>query len=85
MEDQFARIVELAGLDDLRSAVATELQALSAKHRDAVRLRVVDELPYDKIAERLQISEPAARARVSRGLGALARALEHHQPSEQTT
>ena len=44
-----------------------------------MRLRVVDELGYPAIATRLGISEQAARARVSRGLRALAGALDHHQ------
>lgn len=82
--EDFATIVELAGLSELRSAVAIELQQLSDKHRDAVRLRVVEELGYDEVARRLEISEPAARARVSRGLRALARALEQTLPYTET-
>ncbi len=75
-DEDVASIVELAGLDELRGAVAAGLRTLPGKHRDAVRLRVVDELAYEEVARRLQISEPAARARVSRGLRALAHALE---------
>lgn len=78
-----ANLMEVAGLGDLRIAVAAELEALSEKHREAVRLRVVDELSYEQVAERLEISEPAARARVSRGLRALARALEQPVPSTE--
>lgn len=78
-----ANLMEVAGLTDLRIAVAAELEALSEKHRDAVRLRVVDELSYAQVAERLEISEPAARARVSRGLRALSRALEPSVPSTE--
>ena len=70
------RIVELAGLDDLRGTVARELGALSEEHREALRLRVVEELSYDDVAERLAITEPAARARVSRGLRTIGRALD---------
>lgn len=84
--EDFAGVIELAGLGDLRSAVAVELKALSLKHREAVRLRVIDELSYEQVAERLAISEPAARARVSRGLRTLARALEPSlRPTEQVT
>ena len=74
--DDLVRIVELAGLDDLRGAVARELGALSDEHREALRLRVVEELSYDDVAERLAITEPAARARVSRGLRSIGRALD---------
>lgn len=49
---------------------------LSPAVRDAMRLRVVDELAYPALAARLGTTEPAARARVSRGLAALADALD---------
>jgi RNA polymerase sigma-70 factor, ECF subfamily len=51
------------------------LQTLSPHQRDAVRMRVVDELPYGELARRLGVSEPTARARVSRGIRALQDAL----------
>jgi len=74
--DEAVRIFELAGLRDVRGAVARELRSLSADQRDALRLRVVDELSYADVAQRLGISEPTARARVSRGLRALGNALD---------
>jgi RNA polymerase sigma factor (sigma-70 family) len=74
--DDLVRIVELAGLDELRGAVARELGSLSQEHREALRLRVVEELSYDDVAQRLSITEPAARARVSRGLRTIGRALD---------
>lgn len=76
------RIEELAGLGELRAAVVAALAELSEDQRDAVRLRVEHELGYDAIAARLGITEQAARARVSRGLRALAGALEEHRPAE---
>lgn len=75
-EDDFAEIERAAGLAALRSALGAELQKLSAGQRDALQLRIVDELPYEEVARRLAITEPTARARVSRGLRALAVALE---------
>ena len=74
--EDLARVVELAGLDDLRGAVARELGTLSEAHQEALQLRVVEQLPYDDIAQRLAITEPAARARVSRGLRTIGRALD---------
>ena len=74
--DDLLRVVALAGLEELRGTVAEELRALPADHREAVRLRVVEELSYDDVARRLAISETAARARVSRGLRAMGRALD---------
>ena len=74
------RILDLAGLGSLRAVIAQELSRLSGEQRDALQLRVVDELPYADVASRLGISEQAARMRVSRGLSALARAVENARP-----
>jgi RNA polymerase sigma factor (sigma-70 family) len=73
---ELRRIEELAELGSLRAALAGALEELSAEQRDAVRLRVVDELAYPVVAARLGISEQAARARVSRALRVLAGAME---------
>lgn len=75
-EYEIERIEELAEVAELRARVAAGLETLSEEHRDALRLRVVDELPYPAVAARLSISEDAARARVSRGLRRLARTVE---------
>ena len=78
------RIEDVAELGELRTAVVAALAALSAEQREAVRLRVEDELGYAAIAARLGLSEQAARARVSRGLRALASALEDLRPAGGT-
>jgi RNA polymerase sigma-70 factor (ECF subfamily) len=54
----------LEGLDDA-------LAELPDGQRDAVRLRVVDELPYDEVASALGTTAEAARVRVHRGLAGL--------------
>jgi RNA polymerase sigma-70 factor (ECF subfamily) len=41
---------------------------LPVEQREAVRLRVIEELDYDEIATRTGATEPAVRQRVSRGL-----------------
>ncbi len=69
---ELERIEELADLARLRADVQAALPALSDDHREAVRMRVVEELGYSEIAERLRVSEQTARARVSRGLRTLA-------------
>jgi RNA polymerase sigma-70 factor (ECF subfamily) len=79
------RILELAGLRSLRTLVAEELARLSADQREALQLRVVDELSYATVAQRLGISEHAARMRVSRGLSALSRAIELAGPLTEET
>jgi RNA polymerase sigma-70 factor (ECF subfamily) len=75
-EDDFARVDELADLDEVRATIAERFELLPADQRTAVRLRVIEELPYPAVAGRLQISENAARARVSRGLRQLSGLLD---------
>jgi DNA-directed RNA polymerase specialized sigma24 family protein len=54
----------LDGADEL-------LDTLPLSQRDALRLRIVDELDYDQVAERLGTSPATARVRVHRGLASL--------------
>lgn len=84
-EDDHARIEELASTKDLRAFVAEAMSELSVAQRDALRLRVVDDLPYPAVAARLGISEPSARARVSRALRALAQAFDQRPRSEEVS
>jgi RNA polymerase sigma-70 factor (ECF subfamily) len=81
--DDLLAIERRAGLDELRQALGRELSLLSAEQREALRLRVVEERPYVEVAERLGVSEQAARTRVSRGLRALAHALEPYQAAQE--
>lgn len=70
------RLERLADLDSLRTAVATALEYVPPDQVEAIKLRVVEELPYPELADRLGVSEQAARARVSRGLRRLAELLD---------
>ena len=61
-----------AAPDDRWAEGADELlEALPASQREAVRLRVVDQLEYEEVALALGTSPAAARVRVHRGLAAL--------------
>lgn len=71
-----AEIERRAGLVELRAELAAALAELSPAVRSAVQMRVVEELPYPDVAQRLGITERAARARVSRGLCTLAGLLD---------
>ncbi len=72
-EDDLAAIEGAAGLSDVRLGLAVEFERLSREQREALQLRVLEEMPYEEVARRLGVSEPAARARVSRAL----RTLQH--------
>jgi RNA polymerase sigma factor (sigma-70 family) len=79
-EAETDRIEGLAGLNEIAVELASALSALPGDQRIAVELRIVRELSYAELAAELGISEPTARARVSRGLRSLAR--EMSSPSE---
>jgi len=51
-----------------RVALEQALERLPEHERDALELRVVDELPYEDVAARLGVRPAAARLRVSRAL-----------------
>lgn len=74
--DDSERIVEMAGLAEMREQVRAAFATLTPEQRAALQLRVIDDRPYPEIATRLGVSEPTARARVSRALRALASAME---------
>lgn len=83
--EDVARVEELADTSELRTAVAEGLALLRGPQREALCLRVVRELPYPEVAAALGCSEQTARARVSRGLKALAGVLDAHlKPQEMT-
>ena len=56
-------------------ALSAALAELPGAQRQALELRVVDELPYRQVASSLGCSEVAARIRVTRALGTLSRLL----------
>jgi RNA polymerase sigma-70 factor (ECF subfamily) len=74
--DDHDRIVELAGLADMRQRIQAAFAELTPDQRDALHLRVIDDRPYPEIARRLGVSEPTARARVSRALRTMAAAID---------
>lgn len=78
--DDFERVEERAFAEQVRPRLAPALAALPAAQRDALRLHVVDELPYAAVANRLGCSEVAARLRVMRGLNRLAQAINRGGP-----
>jgi RNA polymerase sigma-70 factor (ECF subfamily) len=72
---EYERIEELASTQELRLLVTEHVGQLPGDQQQALRLRLVDEEPYERIAELLGITQDAARARVSRGLRAVRAAL----------
>jgi RNA polymerase sigma factor (sigma-70 family) len=75
-DEELVRVEQLAGLPELRVSLRRALAALTGEQREALRLKVILELDYPTVAERLGVSQATARARVSRGLRALHAALD---------
>ena len=69
-------IAALVDRDERRESARAALVSLSAAEREAVELRVMDELGYEEISSRLQISAAAARTRVHRGLARMGQLME---------
>jgi RNA polymerase sigma factor (sigma-70 family) len=69
-----AAIEALADSSELEQRVTAAFGALTGEQREAIWLHVVEERPYPEVSAALGLSEPAVRARVSRGLRALRRA-----------
>jgi RNA polymerase sigma-70 factor (ECF subfamily) len=74
--DDYERIEELVDLAPIREALVEALGTLAQDQRDALRLRVIDGLGYQEVAQRLGCAEAAARQRVSRGLRRIALVLQ---------
>lgn len=70
------RVSELGGSD---GSVLELLAELPAAQREALQARVLDELSYAEVAQRLECSELVARQRVSRGLSRLRARLEERK------
>jgi len=68
---EIERIEELAGMAQLRDAIGRYLAKLPPEQSEAVRMRIVEELSYQAIADVLGIEIHTVRSRVSRGLRAL--------------
>jgi RNA polymerase sigma-70 factor (ECF subfamily) len=69
---EYERAEELADLDRVEPRVRSCLETLPPEQQEAIRLRVIEEQPYERIAALVGTTEVVVRARVSRGLRRLA-------------
>ena len=74
--DEIDRINSSVDLAVTRRHLKEALGQLREPQREALRLRVIEEMPFKEVAEVLGVSEETARTRVSRGLRALHTQLE---------
>lgn len=83
-QDHADAVAEAVDLSQLAVGVEALLGRLSPAISEAVRLRIVEELPYAEVAAALGCSEGAARVRVARGLARLQDDLEVADSYRQT-
>jgi RNA polymerase sigma-70 factor, ECF subfamily len=74
--EDYERIEDLIDFAPIREALVQALETLNPTQRDAMRLRVIDSLPYPEVAARMHCTEQSARQRVSRGLRQVALTLQ---------
>lgn len=74
--EDYERIEDLVDFAPIREAMAEALAKVADDQREAMRLRVIEGLPYAEVATRLSCTEQNARQRVSRGLRKLALVLQ---------
>jgi RNA polymerase sigma-70 factor (ECF subfamily) len=70
------RIEAMIDFDEVGRSLQTAMAELAPDQREAVVYRVIDDLSYEEIAQKLGCSKDAARTRVSRGLRLLALTLK---------
>ena len=71
LPEELERVEEIADAQRFRVSLAEALAQLSPTQREAVILRVGNDLPYEEVARRLGCTEGAARVRVTRALAFL--------------
>lgn len=80
---EVSAIERLAGSSEVEQRVQAAFDQLSNEQQTALDLHVIQERSYAEVSHVLQISEPAARARVSRGIRALRRATARETKEQQ--
>jgi RNA polymerase sigma-70 factor, ECF subfamily len=70
-DDELRRVEQLIAIEDIRQRVRVALDTLSPDQQEVIKLRFIDELSNQEIAERLAVSHEVVRARASRALRAL--------------
>jgi RNA polymerase sigma factor (sigma-70 family) len=74
--EDYERIEELADFEGAKLMMQKAMEMLTPNYRQILTLRIVDELPYETIAESLGVTSAAARIRVSKARRKLAEIMD---------
>ena len=80
---EVSAIERLAESSELEERVLAAFAQLSDEQQTALQLHVIQERSYAEVSQTLEIGEPAARARVSRGIRALRRATAEDRKEQR--
>jgi RNA polymerase sigma-70 factor (ECF subfamily) len=70
-DEELRQVEWLIAIEDIRRQIRGALDTLSPDQQEVIKLRFIDELTNQEIAERLAVSDDVVRARASRALRAL--------------
>jgi RNA polymerase sigma factor (sigma-70 family) len=79
IDEELVEVERLIATEELRAQIQDALEVLPDDQREVVRLRFIDELSYDEMAQKLGVSNDVVRTRTSRALGALRRSAQLHE------
>jgi RNA polymerase sigma factor (sigma-70 family) len=79
IDEELVEVERLIATEELRAQIQDALEVLPDDQREVVRLRFIDELSYDEMAQKLGVSNDVVRTRTSRALGALRRSAHLHE------
>jgi RNA polymerase sigma factor (sigma-70 family) len=70
-DEELLEVERLIGAEELREQIQHALEGLPDDQREVVRMRFIDDLSYEEIAEKLGVSNDVVRTRTSRALRTL--------------
>ena len=70
-DEELLEVERLIGAEELREQIQHALEGLPNDQREVVRMRFIDDLSYEEIAEKLGVSNDVVRTRTSRALRTL--------------
>ncbi|MCW3017734.1 MAG: polymerase sigma factor [Solirubrobacterales bacterium] len=78
-DEELVQIERLSDAEALREQIQHALEVLPDEQQEVIRLRFIDELSYDEMAEKLGVSNDVVRTRTSRALRALRASAHLHE------
>lgn len=78
-DEELLQIERLSTTEELREQIQHALEVLPDEQQEVIRLRFIDELSYDEMAEKLGVSNDVVRTRTSRALRALRASAHLHE------